>query len=385
MTFHIIANTDTFLRPEIVTPTNLILVIVAAIILTFFVNALSGNGLVKSIPVVGIRRHAITQIPAKIKYLIHGRELLFDAMDKLQSVFQIVTLDGPMIILPGKFTDDIRNNKTCTFNGFFERSFFPWYPGFEGNAITLQTSVLKDAVRTKLTQSLGPVSLDLCHCADEEVDAILGYSEQWQRWEMRKHTQELVAKLSTQVFLGKRLIKNKEWIRITIDYTVDMMLAVRELRLTPAPLRPLLHWFLPHCRYLRRDRTSARKIIDNEIRIRQNEREEAAARGETPSKKSDSIGWVTELASGAPIDISGVQLSLTFAAIHTTSDMVSKTLYYLAAYPSLCQAIRDEIVRVLTDQGWKKTALTNMRLLDSTMKEVQRLHAAACSMCQVEP
>lgn len=304
-------------------------------------------------------------------------------MNNLKCIFQIVTLDGPVIILPGKFTDDIRNNKKCIFNSFLERTFFPWYPGFEGNRITLQTSVLEDAVRTKLTQSLGPASLGLCRCADEEVDEIFGLSEQWQQWEMRKHTQELIAKLSTQVFLGERLIKNKEWIRITVDYTVDMMLAVKELRLTPAPLRPIMHRFLSHCYYLRQDHTSARKIIDEEIRVQQRERETAATKGEPPSKKSDSIGWVTELSGGASIDISGIQLSLTFAAIHTTSDMVSKTLYYLAADPQLHQAIREEIVNVLTTPGWKKTALTSMRLLDSTMKEVQRLHAPACGRCEV--
>jgi hypothetical protein len=326
-----------------------------------------------------MHRYAITQVPAKMKYLGHGRQLLFEAMHKLKTAFQIVTLDGPMIFLPGKFTDDIRNNKTCTFNGFFERSFFPRYPGFEGNAITLRTNVIKDAVRTKLTQSLGPVSLDLCHCADKEVDDTFGLSDQWQGWEMRKHTQELIAKLSTQVFLGDRSIQNKEWIRITVDYTTDMMLAVRELRLTPALLRPILHWFLPHCYYLRRDRTSARKIIDEEILVRQREKEAALARGEPPSRKSDTIGWVTELSRGESVDISGIQLSLTFAAIHTTSDMVSKTLYYLAADPSLCEAIREEIIHVLTTQGLKKTALTSMRLFDSTMKEVQRLHAPACS------
>jgi hypothetical protein len=300
-------------------------------------------------------------------------------MDKIKKTYQVCTLDGPIIVLPGRYTDDIKNNKKCTFNGFFERTFFPWYPGFEGNRITLQTSVLKDSVRTKLTQSLGPVSVDLCHTADKVVDQTFGLSEQWQNWEMRKHTQELIAKLSTQVFLGPRLVDNKEWVRITVDYTIDMMLAVRELSLTPAPLRPFLHWVLPHCYFLRKDRSNARKIIDKEILIRAKEQEEALARGETPSKKSDSIGWMTELAGGQPMDISGAQLSLTFAAIHTTSDMVSKTLYYLAADPLLCKAIREEIIQVITTEGWKKTSLTNMRLLDSTMKEVQRLHAASCS------
>jgi len=378
-----ILDTITPLLDTATSGAGLLVIVAATIVLPFLLNALTGNGMIRSIPVIGMRRHAFTQVPAKFKYLTHGRELLFGGMNKLKSIFQIVTLTGPMIILPGKFTDDIRNNKKCNFNEFFQRTFFTSYPGFEANRRRTTANVLKDAVRTKLTQSLGPVSLDLCRCADREVDEIFGLSEQWQQWNVRKHTQELVAKLSTQVFLGERLIKNKEWIRVAVDYTIHVMLAVTELRLTPAPLRPIIHWFLPNCRRLRKDRTSGRKIIDEEIRIRQREREAADARGEPPSKTSDSIGWFTEIADGEPIDMSGMQLSLTFAAIHTTSDMVSKTLYYLAADPLLRQAIREEIIDALTTQGWKKSVVTGLKLLDSMMKEIQRLHAPACSKCEV--
>ena len=362
--------------------TGLLAIVAVTIVLPFLLNALTGNGMVRSIPIIGIRRNAFTQVPARFKYLTHGRELLFGAMNKLKSIFQIVTLHGPMIILSGTYTDDIRNNKKCSHYEFFQRTFFTTYPGFEASKRRTPSNVLKDAVRTKLTQSLGPVSLDLCRCADREVDEIFGLSEQWQQWNVRKHTQELVAKLSTQVFLGERLIKNKEWIRVAVDYTIHIVLAVMELRLTPAPLRPIIHWFLPNCCRLRKDRTSGRKIIDEEIRIRQQEREAAAARGEPPSKTSDSIGWFTEIADGQPIDMSGMQLSLTLAAIHTTSDMISKSLYYLAADPQLRQAIREEIVDALTTQGWRKSAVTGMKLLDSMMKEIQRIHAPACSKCE---
>jgi hypothetical protein len=272
--------------------------------------------------------------------------------------------------------DEIKNKRQMSFNGFFSRSFFPMIPGFEGNKVTLQSSVLKDAVRTKLTQSLGPVSLDLCEQTNISVEEIYGNSTEWQPFSVRKHANNLIAILSTRVFLGDRLIHNPEWIRITVDYTINMMIAVRTLKLVPEFLQSYLHWIVPHCILLRRDRTNARKIINEEIKLRAKERADNQAKGIPTSKFADSLGWMQDLAGDAPFDLAGAQLSLTFAAIHTTSDMVTKSLYYIAAYPEIADAIRKEAIEVLTAEGWKKTSLTKMRFLDSLMKEVQRLYPA---------
>jgi cytochrome P450 len=284
-----------------------------------------------------------------------------------------------MLILPAKYVDEIKNKRTMSFNGFFQRSFFPNTPGFEGNRVTLESSVLKDAVRTKLTQSLGPVSLDLCEQTNVSVDEIYGNSKEWQPFSVRTHANNLIAILSTRVFLGERLIKNQEWIRITVDYTINMMIAVRTLKLVPGLLQPYLHWFVPHCILLRRDRTNARRIINEEIKLRNQERVDNAAKGIPTSKFADSLGWMSELAGSGPFDLAGAQLSLTFAAIHTTSDVVTKALYYIAADPAIADAMRKEAIEILTTEGWKKTSLTKMRFIDSLMKEVQRLHPAGIS------
>lgn len=45
----------------------------------------------------------------------------------------------------------------------------------------------------------------------------------------------------------------------------------------------------------------------------------------------------------------------------------------LAAHPEVIGDLRTEIKEVLSDGGWKKTALTSMKLLDSVIKESQRL------------
>jgi len=61
--------------------------------------------------------------------------------------------------------------------------------------------------------------------------------------------------------------------------------------------------------------------------------------------------------------------------MHTTSVSIIQALYDLALHPEFQTPIRDEIETVLAQHGgWTKPALTEMKKLDSTLRESQRLH-----------
>lgn len=45
----------------------------------------------------------------------------------------------------------------------------------------------------------------------------------------------------------------------------------------------------------------------------------------------------------------------------------------IAQHPGLFKVLRDEIVEVLGKDGLKKTALYNLKIMDSVLKESQRL------------
>lgn len=55
---------------------------------------------------------------------------------------------------------------------------------------------------------------------------------------------------------------------MTREYTVNGFMAAEELRLWPAPLRPLVHWFLPSCQRARVDVAEARRIISEVLEKR---------------------------------------------------------------------------------------------------------------------
>lgn len=143
--------------------------------------------------------------------------------------------------------------------------------------------------------------------------------------------------------------------------------AARALRMWPRVLTPLVHWFLPQLQKLRCERTFARRIIDDEQVRRRALRKKRDKHGLPREKAADSLGWMEELARGQRLDFTGGQLGLTFAAIHTTSDLLSKCLVLLATRPQLMDEIRAEMVGVLSREGWKKTSQYNMGLLDSFM------------------
>ena len=68
------------------------------------------------------------------------------------------------------------------------------------------------------------------------------------------------------------------------------------------------------------------------------------------------------------------QLSLTMAAIHTTTGAMTQALLDLIAHPEYVQPLREEVVTVIEAERWSKTTLYKLRLMDSFLKESQRLH-----------
>ncbi len=89
-------------------------------------------------------------------------------------------------------------------------------------------------------------------------------------------------------------------------------------------------------------------------------------------KVNDAIEWFETAANGRPYDPISAQLLLSTAAIHTTTDLTCQTLTKIAQNPEILAPLRKEIVDVLQEHGWKKTALYEMKLLDSVIKEGQR-------------
>lgn len=184
-----------------------------------------------------------------------------------------------------------------------------------------------------------------------------------------------VARISSRVFLGQELCRNEAWLKITRDYAATMFPAADALRLYPAGLvRHIAARLLPVCRAASAQVAEARSILRPVLEERAAAKKAAAAEGKT-ADFNDAIEWFTNAAAKTTTDYdpAGMQMFLSVAAIHTTSDLMTQIMTDLAGHPEVIEDLRKEVKEVLSDGGWKKTSLTSMKLMDSVIKESQRL------------
>lgn len=184
----------------------------------------------------------------------------------------------------------------------------------------------------------------------------------------------MVAQLSSRVFLDEEICRDEEWLNVSVNFTIDAFIAARILRLWPSILRHVVHWFLPWSRRMRKHIQNSNRIVQGEVHQR-----ELIRKGKlpdtNPGRQPDSLDWFQEVAAGRPCDMILSQLRLSVASIHTTSNLLTNVVYDLAAYPEHIQPLRDEIKAVVEEDGMlKKAGLAKMKLMDSVLKETQRLH-----------
>lgn len=227
----------------------------------------------------------------------------------------------------------------------------------------------------------------------------------------------IIAQVSTRIFMGEELCRNEDWLIESALFAACAFNAVEVLRQWPPILRPWVAPFIAECKELRARLARCREIVEPYVTARRVAKAKALAEGDKPPVYDDSLEWFEKEyerydaatsqyvsphtlsadtdfgASSMPIPELVLALTvyhnkanenellfrinLSIAAIHTTSDLMSEIMTQLARHPEMFQPLRKEVVEVLSRDGLKKTALYNLKLMDSFIKECQRLKPIA--------
>ncbi|KAK1635076.1 cytochrome P450 [Colletotrichum phormii] len=171
----------------------------------------------------------------------------------------------------------------------------------------------------------------------------------------------------------------------SVNYGENSVLGMRKLRLWPSFLKTLATNYIPECKDLKAQVKEAWDLVAAELEARHAKND--------GKEYNDAIYWFEEHAAGKPYNFGASQLMLAVVSIGTTSDLITQAMVDILQHPELIGPLREEIVTCLEKEGWKKTALYNMKLLDSVLNESQRLkpnqilprfQKATLSQCQVK-
>ncbi|KAF4222326.1 hypothetical protein CNMCM5878_005608 [Aspergillus fumigatiaffinis] len=280
-------------------------------------------------------------------------------------IFGVVTDLGPKLVVSGAFIEDFKDERILDHYRAMIEDFMAEVPGFESMFLgNLHNTVLRDVISV-ITRELEQFTLPL----SDEVSAALvdtwSVSPDWHEVTLLPSMLGLIARVSSLIFVGEPLCRNPAWLETVVNFTIVRHHAILALHMCPAVLRPVLHWFLPPCQKLRREIKTARGLINSALE---------ESRKNPRTDRFSSLAWVDAFASGNKYDAAMVQLRLANASIHSSADLLIKVLINLCEQPGLIQDLREEVISVLEKNGWRASTLNQLKLLDSVLKESQRLH-----------
>ncbi|KMU72207.1 cytochrome P450 [Coccidioides immitis RMSCC 3703] len=288
-----------------------------------------------------------------LETIFRGREATNDGF------FQIITGNGPKIVAPNRFLEEIKANKDLDAQKgldaqkAFSTEHFWTYSGMIGfKAMRNYPEPIRHVVRGKVNAAMLAMTKELAAEAVAVIDASMpskdAADDEWHSVSMQPVCEEIVARLSTLLFLGRDACRDREWLDVVRTYTFNAFRTSARLRACSPIWRPLAHrfWF-SESKMVRKQCAHADMMIKPMIEKRQ------------------------KLIAA---DCVGSQMLLTLCAVHNTTETMNVAVLDICKNPDVVQPLRNEIVRVLKEEGgWTKNVFSKLHLMDSFLKESQRM------------
>ncbi|KAI0395382.1 cytochrome P450 [Xylariaceae sp. FL0594] len=324
------------------------------------------NSFVKNLPRAGKAPGWFNGGSVKRDFIENGSKIIEEGYRKYRdSMFLVQTADMERIVLSPKYVDEIRTAPESVLSvrqGMAQRHL----GNFTTLDIILTSHLQNDVCKTHLTQNLhqlvGPVN--------EEAQYWLGQLLDKPSVELPGHQTilRIIAGVTSRVLIGLPTSRDEDWLDVAVGYTGDVFQVSTALRPYPPFLRYLVAPFLSSTKRMRSHIQVANKKIGHLFAEKLN-----------GSEKEDvnMIQWMTEAAQGGDRDVDVLVkklLFLTLAAVHTSTMSATHALFDLCAMPEYIEPLREEAQRVIGERGWTLAGINELKLLDSFMKESQRIN-----------
>ncbi|KAL2111172.1 hypothetical protein VUR80DRAFT_220 [Thermomyces stellatus] len=306
-------------------------------------------------------------------YTKGAKQMYEDGYNKFKdALFRITTTkDAPTIVVSQRFLAEIQKlpDDIVSMEAAVEESIEAKYTKLVSENSFATSHIIKSTLTPSLVRLNPTIAEEVAKAFRDE----LPIGADWTEININKKLLRIVAKVSGRIFIGPELCHAEEYIDASINYTIEVMNAVRDIN--------SMNWF----RHLRAPYLASVKRLDQRVEQALNflqpvvsGRLEAAKNDPEWEKPDDMLQWIMEArAKDGKVDVENIarlQLGLSFAAIHTTTLTATNAFYNLAAMPEIVPELRDEIRGVLAESNgtFTGTALQKMKKLDSFLRETSR-------------
>jgi hypothetical protein len=313
----------------------------------------------------------------------------------------VLPMSPPLVILPITVLDEVRNlpEDKVSFTKEVQRLFLARHTGIGDSRPEVLQAVKVDLTR-HIASTLDGLQDEIRYSFEKE----LGDCKEWTSVYLYSKMLRIVALLSGRVFVGRPLSRDEEWIKSTINYTVDCVAAGKAARKYPSWMRGLVAGYLPEIKRVHQHKIRGGQLLEPILKAQLSKLDnEKIQNEESGDEQGTFISWILkhtpENERRNPVALANNQMvckfshtfrhlpyslrPVSFAAIHTTTMATCQAIYDLVARREYIQPLRDEIEQVIAEDGHdidgdgflklKKQSITKLRKLDSFLKETQRL------------
>ncbi|KAI1080681.1 ent-kaurene oxidase [Whalleya microplaca] len=311
---------------------------------------------------------------SRLKWVFSADSLVRDSYSKFcDTVYQIKSTEGVRTIIPATLVGELKGlpEDTLSAKSAIREAMLSDYTKLcAGEHSDMLSLLLKTKMAGQLSRMIPALKKEFQHIIAEEFPEC----QEWTPFKIQPFMIRTIARLSGRVFVGPTLNRSEEWMDININFAITAFIAVLKLQFFPPWMRPVAQYLVSELATIEKDIAKAKAMVTPII-------EERLRDSEVPGyeKPDDFCQWMLD---ALPEDqkrnyyIQGqIQLLLSAASIHTTSNLITDCVYDLALHQDMQEILREEAYDVLSgDEGWeRKETMTKLKKMDSFIKESQRL------------
>ncbi|KAL0766919.1 hypothetical protein CaCOL14_010490 [Colletotrichum acutatum] len=300
------------------------------------------------IPLVGFEVKDPQQ--RKGQYTFNAPGIVQTGYEKFKDrIFGVDTADGVKLIFPHQYVDEISKEPGLSFQNSLDEDLLIDYT-YMGGLKQFALSTFKREITPHL---------------------------QWTSVNIYPKMLRMLGILTARVMIDSDAPHNETWVTLTTEYLHAGVRHAHALKFWPPILRPLVHRFVSGYAEVQRQLNLGRSIVVDAIR-KIDEREKIGVPEPQPTSVLYHMSRKAPGTSSAVIDMHlKEQLNLAVGGIHTTSAVLTQTLFELSAHPEYIPELRKEVVDTLVkfEGAFSKAALWDMHKLDSFIRETHRLNS----------
>ncbi|KAF2244714.1 cytochrome P450 [Trematosphaeria pertusa] len=291
------------------------------------------------------------------------------------SCFIVKRLDSDLLVLSNKYLEELSfvpKTKLSNVHSQVQNIL---------GSYTYSTFLLDSDQHVRVVQNfLTPNLKTFLSRSREELDFSFEHDvpqiNEWEPVDIQPILQKMVARVSSRVFVGSPACRDDAWLKLCLEFPINVFATAFIMRLFPPFLHPIVAWTLPTRYRLRKNLKHAKEHVAPIVAQYMSRGAASSSKEEISREKSTLLEWMIGNAQGNEADLNSLSPRLMFlslASIHSTSSATAAALFDLCAHPEYIAPLREEIMEITggTNHSCKED-LQKLWKLDSFLRESQR-------------